>query len=67
MKWQPIKTAPENTPVLIFDGGMICVATLDVWSTRYPGNWCCAGVSGNDWESSFDTPTHWMPLPEAPK
>lgn len=68
--WQPIETAPR-------DGTLV-----DLWVDHGQGNGkriaCCkydAGSSHPDWvERSYGildvisgTPTHWMPIPEAPK
>lgn len=67
MKWQPIETAPEDTPVLIFDGNMICVAEFSKYWKGHAGDWDCVGAGGYEWDNTFDNPTHWMPLPDAPK
>ena len=54
-KWQPIETAPSNTPILVYaDGGyFVAVYILDPYP-HWKGRW-------------FLEPTHWMPLPEPPK
>ena len=63
--WQPVGTHPHNTPMLIFDGKMICVAEFN---TEYKHHfWTVVGASGYECEDDFETPTHWMPLPEPPK
>jgi hypothetical protein len=67
MEWQPIETAPKGEPVLIWakewnEWGMF-VAKL----CKHDGTWDLQGATGYEWESSFDTPTHWMPLPVPPK
>jgi len=54
-KWQPIETAPEagTTAIVYFsEFNVILTAT-------YVGKWMSRG------EEVF--PTHWMPLPDAPK
>ena len=66
--WQPIATIPAGVDVLLLlaDGKMLVhklkVKSSMVWSSQYP-----QGKTTN-WHS-FDglNPTHWMPLPAAPK
>lgn len=59
--WQPIESAPDKTPLLVFDGKIICAAERDgVW-------WLCFGATGWECENVFDDPTHWMPLPTPPQ
>ena len=66
-EWQPIETAPKNgTPILIWDGNTQCVARMEFWFTGHEGSWVCIGASGYECSSNFDSPTHWMPLPERP-
>lgn len=66
--WQPIETVPKKTPVLIYDGNIICVAEFgpifgpDDDRLR----WQAIGATGWEWENDFEFPTHWMPLPKAP-
>lgn len=73
--WQPIESAPEGTPILVyqpkrelFEGywldEIIAVAersSLDGWIT-------ISHVSGYEWESELSSKyiTHWMPLPASP-
>lgn len=64
--WLPIATAPKETPVMIFDGCIICVAEFQFWFDGHEGAWGCVGASGYDCENDFCAPTHWMPLPKAP-
>lgn len=71
-KWQPIETAPRNTPILIYaneqygDRKIICVAEL--CSRNKSKYWNCIGASGYECENDFkDPPLFWMPLPESPK
>jgi hypothetical protein len=75
--WQPIKTAPKDgVPVLVYGGcegwsgrGMLCAA-------YYFGHWRIYGIingmpsSASKKSTQFFSaiePTHWMPLPPAPK
>ncbi len=63
--WQPIETAPRNTPVLVLladrevrqrdwmHGPMQVAANRGRGWISIPGMWKCA-------------PTHWMPLPPPP-
>lgn len=78
-KWQPIATAPRDTPILVTDGEVVVSGE---WGKLYEG--CDTdfldpiGLSGYEWKWSFDerelahgmpTPpllTHWMPLPPLP-
>lgn len=60
--WQPIKTAPLDTDVLLW---------FPPVSEGGPG---CAGVGsrsiGGCWMDGYEElrdPTHWMPIPEPPK
>jgi hypothetical protein len=61
--WRPIKTAPLDREILIYDRGQIVVAR---WY------WIGAATMG-DWRGTYGdgdavwTPTHWMPLPTPPK
>lgn len=58
MEWQPISTAPKDgRDVLIFSNGLVRVGFYSsradkLWSV-WPGR-------------ALVSPTHWMPLPEAP-
>lgn len=59
--WQPVETAPKDEWVLVgpTNGMHICVAmncNVDGWITE----------TRNDMPRIY-TPTHWMPLPEAPE
>lgn len=59
--WQTMETAPAETPVLVFDGWRIMVATNFI-----PDNGDEHGVG---WMFNGNTPvnpTHWMPLPAPP-
>ena len=63
-EWQPIETAPKETPVLISDGSNVQISCqiyepLD-WESGTGGFWL--------WDTIDDhLPTHWMPLPEIPQ
>ena len=67
MKWQPIETAPTKTPILITDGHIVTVTTLDECGCDH--KWMYGhGFSGYEWEYDFSTKqaTHWMLLPDPP-
>ena len=61
-EWKPIKLAPRDTSVLIFDGEIIGVAKF--WSNYK--FWKCVGASGWEMESDFSNPTHFQYLPQPP-
>jgi hypothetical protein len=61
MTWQPIETAPIDTPILVClpswykpEEGR-CIVTLKYKRERYGFH----GIYGYE-------PTHWMPIPELP-
>ena len=57
-EWQPIETAPKDgTDVLVWCGGAMFIACMEV------GRWF---FDRTDY-SVKPLPTHWMPLPPAPK
>ena len=59
MEWQPIETAPINIYVLVFcDDIKISVQNAGLLGQKR--SW----VDDAGWKFH---PTHWMPLPEAPK
>lgn len=68
MKWLPIETAPKSTwgePVrLLLYGEMFGIAFGRVYEIDANSNEIHTVVDGyhGNWN-----PTHWMPLPEAPK
>jgi hypothetical protein len=62
--WQPIETAPTDTPVLVWHpglgmGGWNCMAKGD------DGTWRETAHDGRVLKEGYE-PTHWMPLPEPP-
>jgi hypothetical protein len=79
-EWQPIKTVPENTPVILanFTAACLLTGTPHVWAAEYVTEWSDL-VTGEPadgtpmWcEASYAAsnenglPTHWMPLPPPP-
>jgi hypothetical protein len=78
MEWQPIETAPKDGTEVILGWDM-----ASVWIVRngwfHDGNdWRGFDLDDVGWWSyrhsvtqekleGYDTPTHWMPLPEPPK
>jgi hypothetical protein len=63
-EWQPIETAPRETPVLIWIGDRALISQQLYeqanWEDTYQSFWF--------WDTDRDElPTHWMPLPEPPK
>lgn len=67
MNWQPIDTAPKDgTPFLAYDSHRQAMFVAK-WHHNYsdnPADGYWSNIVGDD-----DTchPTHWMPLPKAPK
>lgn len=63
-QWIPVtkELPPDDTDVLIYDGKMR-VASIVMWDDTDDGGkepyWIAS-----DWKTK---PSHWMPLPEAPK
>lgn len=73
--WQPIETAPENEPFLIYAydapliegftrNRMMCSAQRYKYSKN---SFTIYGAGGYECEDDFNDPTHWMPFPEPPK
>ena len=73
--WQPIATAPELTKLLVLrrDGVMLVASVMGrdrkfgVLSDDFGTVSYCIMFPINDDFDGPDAPTHWMPLPEAPK
>jgi len=64
MNWQPIETAPKDTPVLVYGKdlyGHFIVTGAELGEY----GWRVLGVSGYEWETDVE-PTHWAP-PEFPE
>jgi hypothetical protein len=76
MIWQPIESAPENQPVLLWqpgvrhlDEGMI-IGSIERKGYEHhdPPFWVNPHmVSGYEWECDLTRPTHWAPLPPSPE
>jgi len=69
--WQPIETAPKDgTLVLTWSARLCCVARWKDYEREpykpHPSYRWYGWIDGYDGEDIPD-PTHWMPLPEAPK
>ena len=78
-QWQPIETAPKSTSTPVRCGHIVKAVyllgycpeegTFDPWS-RMEVIWWEPHLDGGRWQSAADVPirpTHWMPLPEAPR
>lgn len=63
MTWQPIETAPKDgTTIWAFEGGAqtsVRWCEYDYWELIVTGDGAI--------DSDEFSPTHWMPLPEAPQ
>lgn len=64
LQWQPIKTAPRNTTVLVWDKstGECEKAFFSITSSK----WEFEGILA-DKRPEGPLATHWMPLPRPPK
>lgn len=83
MTWQPIETAPrDGTDILVYyEFATVPIAHIARWDDGEM--WDSTGFSSQEeaagwWSniesfvsqhklSGYNTPTHWMPLPEPPK
>lgn len=70
-EWQPISTAPRDTPVLLFCpdkyGDMMTVTKL-TQNRYYDPYWDLVEIGSYTNNGDLDTaPTHWMPLPLPPQ
>ncbi len=74
-EWQPIDTAPENEPILVFvpranRGRDSCDVVIVYRYAGGPSYWTNGGPNAGDpllfdeWD--IGPPTHWMALPEPP-
>lgn len=71
MEWKNIDSAPKDgTRILVYQRGFIGVARYDIdkYAARPKPFWSghFALIYGVR-EAKANAPTHWMPLPEAPK
>lgn len=70
MEWQPIETAPigEFAPERWHKTALRCL----IWNGHFAtiGRYGFTQGGKGRWKDEFDrvaTPTHWMPLPDAPE
>lgn len=75
-EWQPIETAPKDgTEIIVWDGGRADMVRWQDYEFQNSGaSWCMArgdtaheGYVGYYGVHMVENPTHWMPLPDAPK
>ena len=61
--WQPIKTAPQNKPVLVWHPGF----GMGGWNVMIlrNGEWSETAHDGRTLIEGY-APSHWMPLPSPP-
>jgi len=73
--WQPIETAPKDQKVLVITcSGVMFIAEVFLYGkAKGRTGYDFGNVSASIWfpyckgREEYDTPTHWMPLPEPPK
>lgn len=64
MSWQPIETAPKDgSHVLVYERGRVFEAQ---WADTFLGKRNRGWMNYNE-GTGEKSPTHWMPLPEAPR
>jgi hypothetical protein len=70
-EWQPIDTAPKDgTAILIWPAQSALTGSTECMTISYVVRWhdwkeAWIEASGEEYDTFY--PTHWMPLPEAPK
>lgn len=64
-KWQPIKTAPPNTRVLL--GWWDVYDDKQIWRERADVAWKASFFNLIRFKACHSEATHWAPLPEPPK
>ena len=65
-KWEPVETAPYETPVLTWWPGSPLRNPVFLINTKNSG--ANLGKKNSWWHSKpNEQPTHWMPLPEPPE
>lgn len=62
MKWQPIETAPKDGTIVLVYAKETQEYAIVFWN-RYYREWNQRSME----EEELESPTHWMPLPEAPE
>ena len=66
--WQPIETAPEHEPILIWVPGVNRGhASAEVVIRVADSFWTNGGPNAGDDLYFEEAPTHWMPLPPPPQ
>ena len=66
-KWQPIATAPRDTPILVTDGEIIVVVEKGLDRRGVDRAWAVGfAVDDLEWGFWWEDITHWMPLPPLP-
>jgi hypothetical protein len=69
--WQPIETAPKDGSLILLYFERVYGDSIEI------AGWFPFGLQSKNrkehrwrrsrWEEVYDGPTHWMPLPSAPK
>jgi hypothetical protein len=71
VNWQPIETAPKETEILVWFGPAVGVKSVSYTDSGSGFSFWCVddGKLGPFPVRRYcdPYPTHWMPLPEAPK
>lgn len=66
-KWQPIRTMPANEAVLIGGGDVLYPIVASKNTTNEGASYDLDAQGSIVRDEIAESPTHWMPLPNAPK
>lgn len=64
-EWQPIATAPRDGSVLLLYWPTLSITNYPAVGVNHDDGYGWEWLSNRDYGEVF--PTHWLPLPEAPK
>lgn len=67
MEWQPISTAPKDGTKILIHFQCEDFSDVDIYVAFYSRFFSSPWRIINDFGFNEHVPTHWMPLPDAPK